>query len=91
MGKPKKKPATWKGEAVQEAPADDAERAAESAEGNAPVSAERAAEPDPIEDEPVVRIARAPSGEDPDEKIAEAAEAHRERALSDDRPARGKL
>ena len=91
MGKPKKKPASWKGEAVQEAPANDAERSAESAEGNALVSAQRAAEPEPIEDEPVIRIARPPSGEDPDEKIAEAAEAHRERALSDDRPARGKL
>jgi hypothetical protein len=96
--KPPVKPSQWKGEAVAPAPTGQAERAAARAEGRvAPERGGAAGRPDaPVEEEslaqqPLDPRRRAPSGEDPADKIAEAAEAHQERATSDDRPARGKL
>jgi hypothetical protein len=83
----------WSGEEVADAPGDEAERAAERAEGNSPVRADaeaRRIRHEPIEAEPEDTVRRQPSGEPPDDKIAEAAEAHRERD-QDERPPRGKI
>ena len=73
-----KKPGRWAGEEVEHAPPGEAERAAERAEGNATVLAEVAARDETLEEEAVDERRRAPSGETPEDKIAEAAEEHRE-------------
>ena len=86
MAKPKK--TRWKGEAVEPTPDAEAEHGADLAEGRGPGHAPDA---ETLAEQPTERIARAPSGEEPDEKIEETAEAHRERAASPDRPARGRL
>ena len=84
-------PQRWKGSAVEDAAATEATRAADRAAGRTSVPAERAAEPEGIEQQPVDSVPRPPSGEPPDEKIAEVAEEHQERLRSPDRPGRGKL
>jgi hypothetical protein len=86
------KPGRWTGEEVEDAAPGKAERAAERAEGNAPISAETAALDEALEEQPVDEQRRTPSGETPEEKTAEAAEEHRE-AEQDHvrRPPHGKL
>jgi hypothetical protein len=82
----------WTGDEVQDAPPGEAEQAADRAEGNRPVRTDTEHErPDePLESEPEDEVRRAPSGASPDEKIAEAAEEHREREATG-RPPRGKI
>ena len=81
----------WTGEEVEDAPPGQAERAAERAEGNAPVPAGRADRDHDLSEEPEDDRRRAPSGLTADEKEAEAAEDHREREREGDRPPHGKL
>jgi hypothetical protein len=90
-------PGRWKGDEVEDQPADEAERAADRAEGNEPVSAadEAARREQRRIDAEVVDARRqtkrsSPPG-DPDEKIAEAAEGHQDREVSAGLPPRGKL
>jgi hypothetical protein len=86
------KPGRWVGEEVEDTAPGEAEDAADRAEGNAPERARDASRsgPEPLEVEPADQRRRRPSGEPADEKIAEAAEAHRaeERGRRDPR---GKL
>jgi hypothetical protein len=83
----------WKGDAVERRPDDEAEAAANRAEGNeripAAVESERLAHPDP-EAEPRQAQRRSARGDDPEEDTAEAAEAHQARDAAE-RPPRGKL
>ena len=88
-----KKPRKWRGEEVEDAAPGEAERAAERAEGKTPASAgtlERQRK-EPLEVEPEDEERRRPSGETPDEKIAEASEAHRDDPGPSRRPPHGKL
>jgi hypothetical protein len=78
----------WKGDGVAKTAGNIAERAADRAEGR---SDRRPEAEEAIEQQPVDAVARPASGESAEEKIAEAAEAHRARATTDARPARGKL
>ncbi len=86
-------PGHWKGEAVQERPAGEAERAAERAEGNEPVRAdaenERLRHGD-LRVEPKDGHRPPPREGDPEEDVSEAAEAHQARD-AEERPPRGKL
>ena len=79
---------------MEERPGDEAERAADRAEGNTPVPAnveqEKIQEPPDPEQEPL-RVQRPPRGTDPEEEIEEVAEEHRERRDAGERPPRGKL
>jgi hypothetical protein len=86
-----KRGAVWHGDEVSSTPSEDAEAAAERAEGNAPVEAEHLRDPDATADGAPDSKIRAPSGEAPDEKIAEAAEEHREDLDSRGRSPRGSL
>jgi hypothetical protein len=89
-----KRAARWKGDAVEPAPDGQAEKAAERAEGHTPTSGARAAAPERLPARSRHQGAArkdGPGDADTDEKTAEAAEEHRERASSDARPARGKL
>jgi len=84
----------WHGDEVEDAPGDEAERAANRAEGNAPVrtDAEAARSEQPPRDDDADddrRQAAAPG--DPDGDIADAADAHRARRDAGERPPRGKL
>jgi hypothetical protein len=85
----KAQPAKWKGDEVADVPGDDAERAAERAEGKTAVSVEDAAERSRA-DEAVDVPEAAADALSPEEKIAEVAEEHRERLASEGR-GRGKL
>ena len=80
----KAQPAKWKGDEVQDAPGDAAERAADCAEGKTAVSVEDAAERSRA-DEAVDLPEAAPDALSPEEKIAEVAEEHRERQASEGR------
>jgi hypothetical protein len=80
----KAQPATWKGDEVEDAPDDDAERAADRAEGKTAVSVENAAERSRA-DEAVDVPEAAEDALSADEKIAEVAEEHRERLASEGR------
>ena len=96
----KREPGRWRGDAVEEAPGVEAEQGADRAEGSAPVRAddearrqqrEREAEPrEPAEERGGGRSASR-GGLSPDERIAEAAEEHREHRPPGERPPRGKL
>jgi hypothetical protein len=81
--------AKWKGDEVEDAPDDSAERSADRAEGKTAVSAEDAAERSRA-DEAVDLLHPAADAPSPDEKIAEVAEEHRERLASGER-GRGKI
>jgi len=86
-------PGQWKGEAVQERPGGEAERAAERAEGNGPVRAE--AEDERLREgglrgEPEDGHRPTSDQGDPEEDLNEAAEAHQARDAAE-RPPRGKL
>jgi hypothetical protein len=87
-------PDRWKGEAVEDRPGDAAERAADRAEGNAPIPVAdervRAREPS-AEEQPERARRRAPHTDDPDEEIEQAAEEHRALRATGERPPRGKL
>jgi hypothetical protein len=80
----KAQPAKWKGDEVEDAPGDDAERAADRAEGKTAVSVEDAAERSQA-DEAVDLPEAAADALSPEEKIAEVAEEHRERLASEGR------
>jgi hypothetical protein len=84
----------WRGDAVEDRPGDEAERAAARAEGNAPVPVnverDRIEEPDPGE-QPRHAQQRPQHIDDPEEEIAETAEEHQERRDAGERPPRGKL
>jgi hypothetical protein len=86
------RPGRWKGDAVEDRPGDEAERAADRAEGNAPipVADERAREASPGE-QPERARRRAAHTDDPEQEIDEAAEAHQARREAGERPPRGKL
>jgi hypothetical protein len=84
----------WRGQAVEDRPGDEAERAAERAEGNAavPVNVERERIEEPDADEQPRRAQqRLQHTGDPEEEIAETAEEHQERRDAGERPPRGKL
>src|SRR3954468_4262927 len=87
-------PERWRGDAVEDRPGDEAERAAERAEGNAPVPVnverERIEDADPGE-QPRHAQHRPQHTDDPEEEIAEPAEEHQERRDAGERPPRGKL
>ncbi len=83
---PKTPPERWRGDAVEGRPGDEAERAAQRAEGNTPVPANAEPKRQP---ERVQRRAQPTS--DPEEEIAEIAEEHKERRDAGERPPRGKL
>ena len=85
----KAQPAKWKGDEVGDAPGDEAERAADRAEGKTAVSVEDAAERS-RSDETVDVPEAAPDALSPEEKMAEVAEEHRERQASEGR-GHGKL
>jgi len=91
--KQKPKPGHWAGEEVGHAASGEAERAAERAEGNAPATAEEVdrRRHEPLELEPEDEIRRVPSGETPDEKLAEAGEQHRAAEGDVNRQPHGKL
>jgi hypothetical protein len=90
MGRQKKR-SGWTGEAVEPAPPGVAEEGADRAAGRSPERVTAGRESEPIEQQPEDAARRAASHETPAEKIDEAAEKHREREASDDRPARGHL
>jgi hypothetical protein len=85
----------WRGDEVEGEPGDQAERAAERAEGNSPIPADelqrREAESSATDEGSDDPIRRAPSGESPDEKIEDAADAHRDQEPAEHRPLHGKL
>jgi hypothetical protein len=89
--------ARWRGDEVQDQPGDAAERAADRAEGNAPVRADeqskRQRELSDSEPADPETLPTALDGDDTSaqDKIAEAAEEHRERHPASERPPRGKL
>jgi hypothetical protein len=86
----KNQPKPWKGDEVEDAPGDDAERAADRAEGNTPITVSDAVER-AEEDEAVGTLPRPDRDAlSPEEKIAEVAEEHAERIAAGDR-GRGKL
>jgi hypothetical protein len=86
--------ARWRGEEVEDQPGDAAERAADRAEGNAPIRADEESkrQRELSEGEPADPVAL-PEGDQSSaqDKIAEAAEEHRERHPAHERPPRGKL
>jgi hypothetical protein len=81
--------AKWKGDEVEDAPGDSAERAADRAEGKTALSRADAAERSRA-DEAVDVPEAAPDALSPEEKIAEIAEEHRERQAAEGR-GHGKL
>ena len=85
----KAQPPKWKGDEVEDAPGDDAERAADRAEGKTAVRVEDAAERSRA-DEAVDLPEAASDALSPDEKIAEVAEEHQARQASQGR-GHGKL
>ena len=90
----KARPPRWKGDEVEDAPSGEAEDAADRAEGNSPVRADAESQrlhEDRLDDEPEDDTRRVPSTDEPDEKIAEAAEEHRAREADGRRPPHGKL
>jgi hypothetical protein len=79
----------WKGDGVQDAPDGEAERAADRAEGNTPITLDDAVER-ASEDEAVTLPARDRDALSPEEKTAEVAEEHQARSAAGDR-GRGKI
>jgi hypothetical protein len=88
-------PERWRGDAVEDRPGDQAERAADRAEGNAPVPAnaerEKIQEPPEPDQQPLRVQPGSEEAGDPEEEIQEVAEEHRERRNAGERPPRGKL
>jgi len=91
-GSGRQEPTTpWKGDAVAPESAEEAAEAADRAAGRSPEPAERAAEPEDEEQQPRQATRRPASGQSVEEKIADAAEAHRERLRVEGHGPRGKL
>jgi hypothetical protein len=88
MSKKRDNGSEWKGGGVAKAVGNSAEAGAAAAEGH---SDRRPTAEEGIEQQPDDAVARPASGESAEEKLEEAAEAHRDRATTDARPARGKL
>jgi hypothetical protein len=83
-------PSRWRGDAVEDNPGDAAERAAERAEGNAPIRAEAESERlhhPSLDDLPPKRR----EAGDTEQDIEAASEEHAARRASGERPPRGKL
>lgn len=84
----------WHGDEVEDEAGDQAERAAERAEGNEPVRADaesrRLHEPS-LEEEPEAEVRRPPRGGDPEDDTAAAAEEHAARRAAGERSPRGKI
>lgn len=91
----KDQPRRWKGDEVEDRPGDEAERAADRAEGNQPVRADaedkRVHNPRSEQQAEDPRRRPGPRTGDPDADIADAAEEHRARAAAGERPPRGKF
>jgi hypothetical protein len=89
----KDRPSRWQGDAVEEKPGDEAERAAERAEGSAPIRADaenwRAHHPS-IEEQPQVPQRREP-GDAEEEDTEAVSEEHAARRDAGERSPRGKL
>ena len=88
----KDQPSRWEGDAVEERPGDEAERAAERAEGSAPVRADaesRRLHHPSLEEQPQVPQRGEPDGTEED--IEAASEEHAARRDAGERSPRGKL
>jgi hypothetical protein len=86
-------PSRWAGDAVEDKPGDEAERAAERAEGSAPVRADaesRRLHHPSLEEQPQVSERREAGDAEP-EDIEAASEEHAARRDAGERPPRGKL
>jgi hypothetical protein len=87
----------WKGQGVEPRSGDEAERAADRAEGNEPIRADaeaaRQRQPEAAEQEagPAATRAQDTDAEDAEEKIADIAEEHRDQQDERGYPPRGKL
>ena len=91
-GKTGKDEPRWKGDAVEDEPGDEAERAAERAEGAAPVRADaesRHLHHPSLEEEP--QLPRRGEAGDAEEDIEAVSEEHAARRDAGERPPRGKL
>jgi len=89
----KDQPSRWAGEAVEERPGDEAERAAERAEGSAPVRADaesRRLHHPALDEQPQVPK-RGDAADTAEEDIEAAAEEHAARRDAGERSPRGKL
>jgi hypothetical protein len=75
-----RKTSRWKGEGVEPSPDAEAEHAADRAAGRVGGHGEGE---ETLAQQPDEHVKRAPSGEEPDEKIEDWAEAHRERPAPD--------
>jgi len=85
-------PSSWKGEAVEDKPGDEAERAAERAEGSAPVRADaesRRLHHPSIDEQP--QVAKHREAGDTEQDIEAASEEHAARREAGERSPRGKL
>ncbi len=89
----REQPSHWKGDAVEEKPGDQAERAADRAEGSAPVRADvesRRLHHPSLDEQPQVSKPR-DAGDGDDEDIEAASEEHAARREAGERSPRGKL
>jgi hypothetical protein len=86
-------PSHWKGDAVEDKPGDEAERAAERAEGSAPVRADAESRrlQHPSMDEQPQPSERRQAGDAEEEDIEAASEEHAARRDAGERSPRGKL
>ncbi|HET6282086.1 MAG TPA: hypothetical protein VFH73_14055 [Polyangia bacterium] len=85
-----RKPDRWSGQEVERAAPGEAERGADRAEANAPARAPEG-QAESLDNEPEDTRHRRPSGESSEDKVADAAETHREEAPARHRPGHGKL
>ena len=86
-------PSRWEGDAVEDKPGDEAERAAERAEGSAPVRADEESRRlhHPSLDEQPQAPQRRQAGDTDEEDIEAASEEHAARRDAGERSPRGKL
>ena len=85
-------PPRWRGDAVEDHPGDEAERAAERAEGNAPIRAD--VESERLHHPSIDGLLQGPKRReagDTEQDIEAASEEHAARRASGERPPRGKL
>ena len=88
----KDQPSRWQGEAVEERPGDEAERAAERAEGSAPVRADaesRRLHHPSLDEQP--QVPKRAEADDAEEDTEAASEEHAARRDAGERSPRGKL
>ena len=84
----------WHGDEVEDKPGDEAEQAADRAEGNQPVRADAEAErqrTSDVNEQPARPRRKAPVSADDEGGIADTAEEHQARRDAGERPPRGKL